>query len=502
VSNRINKILIVGGGTAGWMTAAALSRVLEHSHCQIELVESETIGTVGVGEATIPQIATYNSLLGIDENEFVRATQGTFKLGIEFRDWGKLGDSYIHPFGEFGAKIDAIPFHHFWLRLNQQGLARKLDEYCLACVASRAEKFSRPLSGLPPTSPLSNIAYAFQFDASLYAKYLRKLSEQRGVMRTEGKVTQVHQRAADGFIESVELDTGTRIEADLFIDCSGFRGLLIEQTLETGYTDWSHWLPCDRAMAVPSAKVADPIPYTRSTAREAGWQWRIPLQHRTGNGYVYSSQFVTDDQAQHSLLTNLDGEALADVNKLRFVTGRRNKFWNKNVVAIGLSSGFIEPLESTSIHLIQSSVSRLIGMFPTRDFEPANIDKYNRQSIAEIESIRDFIILHYNATQRSDTPFWDYCRTMSIPDSLRERTALFKQTGRVYREGEELFAEESWLSVYIGQGIMPNDYHPIVDNYDIERVKGYADRIVNVVQHSVDSLPRHIDFIHQHCKAP
>lgn len=499
MDNRIKKIVIVGGGTAGWMTAAALSKVLINNYCQIELVESEAIGTVGVGEATIPQISRFNTLLGIDENEFVRETQGTFKLGIEFRDWGNLGDSYIHPFGVFGVPIESVPFHHYWLKLRQIEKFSRLEDFSLACVAAPRGKFTRPMN--IPQSPLSQIAYAFQFDANLYAKFLRRHAEARGVVRTEGKVSAVQQRSDDGFITSVELQNGTQIEGDLFIDCSGFRGLLIEQTLKTGYEEWSHWLPCDRAVAVPCARSRAPDPYTRSTARESGWQWRIPLQHRTGNGHVYSSGFIDDAQAIDTLLQNLDGEPLAEVNKLRFVTGRRKQFWNKNVVAIGLSSGFIEPLESTSIHLIQSGISKLIGLFPSIDFEQPDIDKYNQQSIAEIESIRDFIILHYKATQRSDSDFWNYCRTMSIPHSLEERLALYQSNGRLYREGEELFSETSWLAVLVGQGVLPRHYHPLVDAYDVKGMESYLSGVQEVIQRSVESMPTHAEYIQQHCAA-
>lgn len=499
MDNRITKVVIVGGGTAGWMSAAALSKVLINDYCQVELVESQAIGTVGVGEATIPQIQTFNKILGIDENQFIKATQATFKLGIEFCDWGKLGDSYVHPFGTFGVPIESLPFHHYWLKMYKEGKFECLDDFSLACKAAKQNKFTRPLD--IPQSPLSQIAYAFQFDAGLYAKYLRKYAEARGVKRTEGKVSQVHQRADDGFIESLELQDGSKIEGDLFIDCSGFRGLLIEQTLNTGYQDWSQWLPCDRAVAVPCASNGDPEPYTRSTARAAGWQWRIPLQHRTGNGHVYSSSFISDDDAAKTLLDNLDGEPLAELNKLRFATGRRNKCWHKNVVAIGLASGFIEPLESTSIYLIQTAVARLIGLFPDRSFRQADIDKFNQQSTSEIEAIRDFIILHYKATQRDDTPFWEYCKNMSVPSSLQDRMELFKGSGRLYRESEELFSEDSWLAVMFGQGIVPRSYHPLVDAYGANGLYKYLSGVAGVINRSVDSMPSHAEFIDKHCAA-
>ena len=482
------------------MTAAALSKVLTNNYSEIELIESDSIGTVGVGEATIPLISTFNRQLGIDENEFVRETQGTFKLGIEFKNWGKLGDSYIHPFGVYGVPIDALPFHHYWLKLHQSGVYQNLDEFALACVAAPMGKFTRPQQDMPQ-SPLGQIAYAFQFDAALYAKYLRKYAQARGVKRTEGKVVEVGQRAQDGFIESVELEDGTKVDGDLFVDCSGFRGLLIEQALNTGYEDWSHWLPCDRAVAVPCKKSADALPYTRATAHSSGWQWRIPLQHRTGNGHVYSSHYISDDDAVKTLMKNLDGEPLADVNKLRFVTGRRKKFWNKNVVAIGLSSGFIEPLESTSIHLIQTGIAKLIALFPNRNFDQADIDKYNIQSVEEIEAIRDFIILHYKATERNDSDFWNYCRTMAIPDALHDRIELYKGNGRLYRENDELFSETSWLAVMFGQGIVPRSYHPIIDAYDSAALEKYLNGVRDVIKRSADSMPSHEDFIRQVCAA-
>lgn len=356
-SNRIRSILIVGGGTAGWMTAAALARVLGPDYARITLVESEQIGTVGVGEATIPQIGIYNRMLGIDENDFVRRTRGSFKLGIEFVNWGRQGHRYFHPFGGYGVNMEGVSFHAFWQRLSHAGLAGPLAEYSLMASAGKRNKFMRPFDA--GNSPLSNIAYAFHFDASLYARFLRDHAEQRGVQRREGKIVAVHQRGEDGFIESVQMDDGERLEADLFIDCSGFRGLLIERTLHAGFADWSHWLPCNRALVVPCESVPELTPYTRSTALAAGWQWRIPLQHRIGNGYVYSSEFLSDDEAAAALLGNLDGPARAEPRLIRFTTGHRRKYWIRNCVSIGLSSGFMEPLESTSIWMIQTGISRL-----------------------------------------------------------------------------------------------------------------------------------------------
>lgn len=495
----IRNIVIVGGGTAGWMSAAALSNVLVNGCCRIRLVESDQIGTVGVGEATIPQINTFNRLLGIDEDDFVRSTRGTFKLGIEFVNWRRIGDRYMHPFGVFGAPMNAIPFHHYWLKMHRDGKVPNLDAYSLACVAAPSGKFSRPID--IPKSPLAQISYAFQFDARLYAAYLRSYAERNGVSRTEGKVTDVHCRDGDGFIESIALDSGEVIDGDLFIDCTGFRGLLIGRTLGVDYEDWSRYLPCDRAIAVPSASVGDPLPYTRATAHRAGWQWRIPLQHRIGNGHVYSSAYIDDDEALTTLLENLESEPLAEPLKLRFTPGRRRRFWEKNCVAIGLSSGFLEPLESTSIHLIQTGIAKLIGLFPDRSFDQADIDKYNQQSVAEIESIRDFLILHYKATERRDSRFWDYCRTMTIPESLENRIRLYEANGRLYREGDELFSVTSWLAVLHGQGVEPRGYHPIVDAYSDDVVAEYLQGVAAVIRRSAAQMPTHADFIAKHCAA-
>ncbi|MFY2763835.1 tryptophan halogenase family protein [Arenimonas sp. MALMAid1274] len=500
MSRALRSIVIVGGGTAGWMTAAALSKVLAKSDCRITLVESEQIGTVGVGEATIPQILTFNRLLGIDEDDFVRSTQATFKLGIRFDDWAAIGDRYLHPFGVFGLPMEAIPFHHYYLKLRALGRLGRIDEFSLACMAAAQNRFTRPQD--IPNSPLAQIAYAFQFDASLYALYLRRYAEARRVQRVEGRISQVKLRSEDGFVEAVQLEDGRLIEGELFIDCSGFRGLLIGDALGVPYHAWNHWLPCDRALAVPCQRPGPPEPYTRATARAAGWQWRIPLQHRNGNGYVYSSGFMVEAEAEAILLGSLDGPTLGPVNRLRFTPGRRERFWERNVVAIGLSSGFLEPLESTSIHLIQSGIAKLIGMFPSRDFPRVDTDKYNQQSINEIERIRDFVILHYKATERDDSPFWRYCRTMSIPDSLAEKIAIFRANGRLYREHDELFSETSWLAVMLGQRIVPDGYHPLVDGYPVEPLFNYLDHARQVIRRAAGVMPSHEDFIRQHCQAP
>lgn len=498
----IRTIVIVGGGTAGWMTAAALSKVLGSAYT-IRLVESETIGTVGVGEGTIPHIRLFNSLLQIDETDFVRKTQGTFKLGVQFNNWGRIGDTYVHGFGNgIGQNLGLLPFHQFWIKAAQAGKAEEIGNYTLSSLAAPRGKFMVSANDVPQTSPLANIAYAYHFDAGLYARYLRVYSEQRGVQRTEGIVARVALDPESGHVESVDLDNGDTIKGDLFIDCSGFRGLLIEEALKTGYVSFNHWLPCDRALAVPCENVGPPTPYTRATAREAGWQWRIPLQHRTGNGYVYSSAHISDDEAAATLMKHLDGRALDDPRSLRFVTGRRRQFWNKNVVAIGLSSGFVEPLEATSIYSIQSGIMRLLSLFPREGFSQALIDRYNAQMVFDFERIRDFLILHYHATQRDDTAFWRQCRDMSIPQELTEVIALFRDSGRFHRNGEEMFAEMSWVQVMLGQGIVPQSYHPLVDQLSDEELEGFISNVGRITANCVDAMPAHEAFIDRYCRAP
>jgi tryptophan halogenase len=496
----VQRIVIVGGGTAGWMSAAMLSRLLQRK-AEIRLVESEEIGTVGVGEATIPQIRHFNATLGLDEDEFVRETQGTFKLGIEFVNWTRLGHRYIHTFGTTGGRdLGLVQFYQYWIKLFLAGeVGPDIGEYTFHAIAARRMKFLR--SANVQNSPLSNVAHAFHFDAGLYARYLRGKAESWGVARTEGKVREVVLHPESGFVDAVVMENGERIEGDLFIDCSGFRGLLIEQALHTGYEDWSQWLPANRALAVPCRSVDEITPYTRSTARSAGWQWRIPLQHRTGNGYVYCSDFISDDEAAATLLANLDGEALADPRPLRFVTGKRRKFWNRNVVAVGLASGFMEPLESTSIHFIQSSIAKLVAFFPDRRMDAVRVDEYNRQVQFEFERARDFLVLHYKATERNDSPFWNHCREMPVPDNLRTKMELFRDTGLIFREADELFAETSWMQVMIGQHVMPRAYHPLVDTLSLDEVREMVAGTRRVLERSVDVMPTHKDFIARFCKA-
>jgi tryptophan 7-halogenase len=497
--SRLKSIVIVGGGTAGWMAAAALAHTLE-SRVSIQLIESEDIGTVGVGEATVPHLRAFNTSLRIDEVDFLRSVRGTFKLGIQFVDWARIGDRYIHGFGTIGHDYRGLPFHQYWLKLNALGKARDIGEYSLNTAAAMAGKFLSGATDVPAGSPLSQVAYAYHFDAGLYAQYLRRYAEARGVQRIEGEIVDVGLRGGDGFIETVTLKGGAQVGGELFIDCSGFRGLLIEQALKTGYEEWSRWLPCDRAVALACEKTGPATPYTRSTARTAGWQWRIPLQHRTGNGYVYSSSHLSDEAAAATLLENLDGRALGDPRLLGFVTGRRKKIWSRNCVALGLASGFLEPLESTSIYLIQSGIARLIQMLPDRHMNPVLQDRYNAEAEFEMERIRDFLILHYRATERRDSEFWKYCGTMPIPETLQQVIRLFEDSGRFYRNADEMFALTSWVQVLIGQRIVPKGWHPLVDAVSDDELGRLAESIRGVVSNCVIAMPEHEQFIERCCK--
>jgi len=493
----IRNIVIAGGGTAGWMTAAALSRFLPQE-TRITLVESDAIGTVGVGEATIPPLSDYNALLGIAEYDFLRETSGSYKLGIEFINWGRIGESYFHPFSTFGLDMQGIHFHQFWSRQRLAGESHSLDEYSICAMAARAGKFMRPnLSD--PQSPLAQIRHAYHVDANKYAAYLRKYAEARGVERTEGRIVDVKLDAESGDIATLLLESGTLIDGDLFVDCTGFRALLIEGALKAGYEDWSHWLPCDRAVAIPCKSTREFVPYTRSVATRAGWQWRIPLQHRIGNGQVYCSEYMSDDEAVGSLMGIVEGEPLATPNLLRFQTGRRKQAWKKNCVAIGLSSGFLEPLESTSIHLIQEGIAKLIALFPDRTVNPLERDTYNDVMRASFEYVRDFLILHYHATQRDDSEFWNYVRNMPIPEQLQHNLNMFRHKGRFFGAREDLFTISSWVSVMVGQNILPAGYDPVVDGVPEEQIKEMMADIRSVYREAADHMPPHQAFINKFC---
>ena len=497
----IRKVVIVGGGTSGWMAAAALARMIEHGGVSVTLVESDQIGTVGVGEATIPSIRTFNGLLEIDENDFLRHTQGTFKLGIEFVDWHRPGSRYLHPFGIHGLDLQAIKFHQFWLKLRQMGEANagELGDYNLCAVAAALNRFTRPKGG--PGAVLASLRYAFHFDAGLYAAYLRRYSEARGVRRIEGRVVHVRQRPEDGFVSEVLLEDGRAVEGELFLDCSGFRSLLIGEALDVGFDDWSRWLPCDRAVAVPCQRIAPLTPYTRATADEAGWRWRIPLQQRTGNGYVYCSQYLSDEAARARLLSQLDSPALGEARLLRFKAGHRFRFWDKNCVAIGLSGGFLEPLESTAIHLVQTGIARLLGLFPDRSFRRMETEAYNRYMMEQYRRIRDFILLHFKATERRDTPFWRRCGDTEIPDSLAEKIDLFRGGGRVLQDAEDIFTEHSWIAVMLGQGITPAGYDPLVDSLPMENLRKFMLHVRDVTAKTAAAMPEHEAFVNENCRS-
>lgn len=491
------RIVVAGGGTAGWMAAAAFARFFRRG-ADVRVVESEAIGTVGVGEATIPQIRLFNDNLGIDEADFLRRTQGTFKLGIDFVDWEEPGSRYFHGFGSMGRGLGILPFYQYWLRYRREGGALDMWEFSANAVAARENRFGHlpsHVNGQP-----SGVGYAYHFDASLYGRFLRQIAETNGVRRTEGKIGSVALDGASGFVEALVMEDGERIEGDLFIDCTGFRGLLIEQALGSGFEDWSGFLPCDRALAVPCARVEPLVPYTRSTARQAGWQWRIGLQHRTGNGHVYCSDHVSDEAAADILLSSLDGEALAEPLRLRFRAGKRRHIWKKNCVALGLAAGFLEPLESTSIHLVQSGIARLLALFPARSFDEADIAEFNAQSDFEWEAIRDFIVLHYRLNRR-EGDFWHRCREMELPESLAHKIELFESRGRIVRHNMELFNEVSWLQVMYGQGLRPRGHHPLADQPTGEELAQLIGSAGRQSRREADLLPLHSDFVESLCAA-
>lgn len=495
----LQKVVVVGGGSTGWMAAAALARNFG-DRLQIELVESEQIGTVGVGEATIPQVKLFIQMLGIDEAEFLRATNGTIKLGIQFENWGKEGDSYLHAFGGIGIDIGGLDFHQYWLYAAELGVAGSLWDYSLNSAAAREKRFA-PMEKVGD-GRLQGLAYAYHFDASLFAKYLRGYCEQRGVKRTEGKVQDVKLSPGDGYIRTLMLEGGSEISGELFIDCSGFRALLIEGALGVDFEDWSRWLPCDSALAVPTESSAGIEPFTRSIAHDAGWQWHIPLQHRSGNGHVYASAFIADSAAEETLMANLRGKALDAPRKIRFRTGRRAKFWEKNCIALGLAGGFLEPLESTAIYLVQYGIGQLLQLFPDCELRQPEIDQFNRQMTREVEQIRDFIILHYCVTEREDSDFWRYCKNMDLPDRLSEKLELFASGGRIFRESDELFAPVSWLQVMVGQGLTATAYHPLARQLNEPQLREFLKNIRFLVDSASRKLPAHDEFLRRYCAGP
>ncbi|MFG6462969.1 tryptophan halogenase family protein [Roseateles sp. DXS20W] len=488
-----NRVVIAGGGTAGWMMAALMSKLLG-KQLDIKLVESEEIGTVGVGEATIPALHTFHNLLGINEAEFMAATNATFKLGINFEGWKNVGENYFHSFGVTGNDHWSAGFQHFWLKGRQEGLSRSYTDYNLETLAAYSNRFAH--------LPRNGMNYAYHLDASRYAKYLRAMSEAHGVQRIEGKIAAVLMdgpQGRDGDITALQMQDGSRIDGDLFIDCTGFRSLLLGEALGVGYEDWSYWLPCDRAVAVQTASVREAWPYTRSIAHPFGWQWRIPLQHRVGNGLVYSSKELSDADAPEVLKQNVEGELLTPPRIIKFLPGQRDKVWHRNCVAVGLASGFVEPLESTSIHLIQRSAIRLMQMFPAGGISQADIDEFNRQSKRELEHIRDFIVLHYHVNERTDSALWQHVREMDILPSLRHRIDLFRETARVFRPSDELFAEISWVQVMMGQGITPQRYHPVADQMGRQELRDFLGDIHTRITRTLSALPQHQAYVEQLC---
>jgi tryptophan halogenase len=498
--SRIRKLVIVGGGTAGWMAAASFAHYFSRNDLEITVVDSSQIGTVGVGEATVPAIRDFFRSLGLDEFEVMRATRGTCKLGIEFKDWSRKGESFIHPFGVFGSPARDVAFHQFWLKLHKLGDSTPFSAYSLAVALCEQNRFTRPHPN--PTSGLSVFDWAVHFDAGLFARMLRDYSLKRGVMHVDARILHATLRAEDGFIESVTVEGGRRISGALFIDCSGFRGLLIEGALNTRYEDWTRWLPCDRAVAIPCVAGGPLTPYTRATALSAGWQWRIPLQHRIGNGYVYCSRFLSDDEAASTLIGSLEGERTAEPNFLRFTTGHRRKFWNRNCVAIGLAGGFLEPLESTSIQLIETAIEKLRRLFPDKRFDPALADEYNRSSQLEFERLRDFLVFHYKATSRDDSPLWRECRAMTVPETLAHKMKLFRSRGFLVRYEWETFYDPSWLALYAGFNFLPEDYDPLADFFPVEEIREQLARMRGNIASMILQTPTHAEFIARHCASP
>lgn len=489
----IKRVVIAGGGTAGWMAAAGIAKLIgKHLGTSVTLIESEQIGTIGVGEATIPSLHLFHSLLGINEPRFVKATDATFKLGINFENWREIGHDYFHAFGVTGKSSWACGFQHFWLKAKEFGIDADYGEYNLEWRSAMEQRFGH--------LPDGGLKHAYHFDSSAYAQFLRRYSERFGVQRLEGIISQVNLDSTSGEIRSLTLQSGVEIEGDLFIDCTGQRALLIGDALGVGYEDWGHWLPCDRAIAVQTESFRPPVPFTRSIAHHVGWQWQIPLQTRLGNGLVYSSRYCDPDSAMQLLTDNLQGKPLTEPRPISFQTGRRTQQWSKNCIAIGLSSGFLEPLESTSIHLIQSGIIRLLRMFPFHGIEPTDVHNYNKETVFEIEHIRDFIIMHYHITDRDDSEFWRFCRTMEVPLSLHNKIEAFRKTGRVFLDKGEMF-EDSWQQVFLGQGLMPEHYHPIINTLSEQEIRQFLDTILSRIDNTLSKIPIHADYVKRFSEA-
>lgn len=493
MSGPIKNIVIVGGGTAGWMMGAALSNVLDKSYYSISLIESKDIGTIGVGEATIPPIVKFNKMLGVNEDEFIRKTHGTFKLGIQFENWGKLGECYMHPFGSYGTNLGNLAFYNYWLKYFAEGKSQDIGEFSISYQAAKNGKFMRPAN--MPNSPLSQITYAYHFDASSYAAFLREYAEQRGLQRIEDTVDQVILASEDGTIDRLQLSSGKVVDGDFYIDCTGFKGLLMQQSLNSGFVDWSNYLLCDRAVAAPTQKRGDNAPFTRAIAQPVGWQWRIPLQTRIGNGYVYSSRYLSDDEACERFKQNLDSDLLAEPRLIQFKTGVSKKHWNKNCISLGLASGFLEPLESTSIHLIQVAISKFLAFFPSAKEEPIISSKFNALMKEEFTSVRDFLILHYKLTERDDSAFWRYCKSMEIPDPLSQKIALYRQCGRLHRDNNELFDEISQIAVMHGQGLRAERYHPLADDVNGPEFERVMEGVRDVIARAAEAMPPQEEYI-------
>lgn len=493
----IKTLVIVGGGTAGWMAAASLAQAFERCPLEITLVESRQIGTVGVGEATIPTIRRFYQRLGMSDREVMKATGATCKLGIEFQDWSAPGQSFFHPFGLFGQKVRGVDFHHYWLRLRKAGLAKEIGDYSLPVLLAREGKFS-----MPPERPDSELAlfdWALHLDATKFADLMKCYALSKGVAHIDGIVESVDVRASDGFIDRLFLKDGRQVVGELFIDCSGFKGLLIEETLKTGYENWQEWLKCDSACVAASEPSKNPKPYTVSKAHQAGWQWEIPLQSRTGNGHVYASEYISDDEAASVLLKNMRGRVLGDPRKLSFVPGRRKKAWNKNCIALGLAAGFLEPLESTSIALIETGIEKIKLLFPNRTFKESLTDEFNEMTKLEYERVRDFIILHYHATKREDSSLWAYCKTMNVPTTLKSKIDLFRDRGHLLKYRWEIFQDPSWLAIYFGYGICPDHYHPLADHYELDYLRASLVEINKSLLASSASASTHDTFVQTLC---